>query len=154
MFYFQNNCNKGQLSVYFSTAVTTGQSTQGTAIEHICNRDEKYNKWVLNWQKYSVTWPSFFLPFKSAYNSFSVFKQFNFFLSLFKVLHQKRIYQKQGLKNIFSAYFSPSSLFLFLCDRTIKNWKALVDIPYVTFFHDIILLKILKKYQTVWRSKY
>lgn len=55
----------------------------------------------------------FFLLFKSAYNSFSVFKQLNSFLSLFKVLHYKRFSQKQGLKNIFSAYFSPSGLFLF-----------------------------------------
>lgn len=126
-------------------------------MEHICNRDRKHHRWALNWQKYSMIWPSFFLPSKNAYNSFSVLKQFHFFLSLFKVLHYKRISQKQGLKKYFLSVFlslwSLPFLSVVFCDRTIKNWKALVDILYVIFFHDIVLPKIPQKEPDTMKEK-
>lgn len=82
-------------------------------MEYICNRDKKYHKMGF---ELTGAWFGlhFLLPFKSACNSFSVFKQFKFFFSLFKVLYYISISQQQGLKNIFSAYFSPAGLFLFL----------------------------------------
>lgn len=64
---------------------------------------------------------SFSLPFMSAYNSFSVFKQFKLFLSLFKVLYYERMSHKQALKNLSSAYFCPSGCFL--CSLLCSVWQ-------------------------------